>query len=33
MGELREALRQSEPNLWSDWLENNMRLWTLCREQ
>ena len=31
MGELRDAFRQSEPNLWSDWLENNMRLWTLCR--
>jgi len=31
MGELRDAFRDGEPNLWSDWLENNMRLWTLCR--
>mmetsp|Transcript_42425 Transcript_42425/g.68157 ORF Transcript_42425/g.68157 Transcript_42425/m.68157 type:complete len:81 (+) Transcript_42425:2-244(+) len=32
MSELREALRENEPQLWADWLENNMRLWSLCRQ-
>lgn len=32
MTELRDAFREKEPQLWADWLENNHRLWTLCRQ-
>ena len=31
MRELREAFREKQDALWADWLENNMRLWSLCR--
>ena len=31
LGELRDAFRDEHPQLWADWLENNMRLWGLCQ--
>jgi TATA-binding protein-associated factor Taf7 len=30
-GEGEEEGPKMQPNLWWNWLENTMRLWTLCR--